>query len=158
VSEQYKRHPNTKCTVCRKEIYKRPSVIQVNSGRVFCSITCYGIANRKEVSCIVCGKRMLSGLNKKTCSRACANQNRIGTKYHQNRPRDKVITIRRIKIRLFEARGEECERCGYKRAAILQVHHKDRNHSNNELNNLEILCPNCHYEEHLHEDSQVKAE
>lgn len=26
----------------------------------------------------------------------------------------------------------------------LELHHKDGNHFNNQLNNLEILCPNCH--------------
>jgi 5-methylcytosine-specific restriction endonuclease McrA len=26
----------------------------------------------------------------------------------------------------------------------LELHHKDRNHFNNDLNNLQILCPNCH--------------
>lgn len=26
----------------------------------------------------------------------------------------------------------------------LELHHKDRNHYNNSLENLEILCPNCH--------------
>lgn len=26
----------------------------------------------------------------------------------------------------------------------LELHHKDGNHYNNDLNNLQILCPNCH--------------
>ena len=26
----------------------------------------------------------------------------------------------------------------------LEVHHKDGNKTNNELDNLQILCPNCH--------------
>lgn len=26
----------------------------------------------------------------------------------------------------------------------MQLHHKDGNHQNNELSNLEFLCPNCH--------------
>ena len=26
----------------------------------------------------------------------------------------------------------------------LELHHKDGNHENNNLNNLELLCPNCH--------------
>lgn len=26
----------------------------------------------------------------------------------------------------------------------LELHHKDGNHYNNDLANLEILCPNCH--------------
>lgn len=31
---------------------------------------------------------------------------------------------------------------------VLEVHHKDGNHSNNTLINLEILCANCHTKEH----------
>jgi len=29
------------------------------------------------------------------------------------------------------------------------VHHKDRNRENNEIENLELLCPNCHSEDHF---------
>jgi predicted HNH restriction endonuclease len=35
----------------------------------------------------------------------------------------------------------------------LNVHHKDWNHENNDLGNLELLCPNCHSEEHYLEKS-----
>lgn len=42
----------------------------------------------------------------------------------------------------------KCELCGLKewlnRPLSLQLHHKDGNHSNNKLENLQILCPNCH--------------
>jgi HNH endonuclease len=48
----------------------------------------------------------------------------------------------------FRHYQHNCNRCGYKEYPILRVHHKDRNRSNNELENLEILCPNCHEIEH----------
>ena len=42
-----------------------------------------------------------------------------------------------------------CNRCGYdKNINILQAHHVDEDRNNNSLENLEILCPNCHAEEH----------
>lgn len=48
----------------------------------------------------------------------------------------------------------KCNRCGYDNVIdILQVHHRDHDHSNNELSNLEILCPNCHALEHLAQTS-----
>ena len=147
MGEQYKRNPNTKCEVCEKPIYRRPS--QINSGKVFCSWECHGIYNRKEVPCAECGKPILAGLNKKTCSRACANKYRAGIKYKMGRPRDKVKTVQALKIRLLGQRGHKCERCKYNKVEILQVHHKNRDNKDHRLENLELVCPNCHYEEHF---------
>jgi predicted HNH restriction endonuclease len=43
-----------------------------------------------------------------------------------------------------------CNRYGYNsEPKILGVHHKDRNRHNNDISNLEVLCPNCHSLEHL---------
>lgn len=67
-----------------------------------------------------------------------------------------MASERAIKIRLLELRGKACERCGYKEFRILQTHHKDRNRSNNDINNLELICPNCHFEEHYLEKSWLK--
>ena len=152
MTEQYKRNPNTKCNICKKLVYKRPSEIEKKEGRVFCSSTCYGISCRKETPCIICGKLILASFNKKTCSRACANKNRVGVRYKINRPKDKVVTLRRVKIRLLDVRGKSCQRCGYDKSEILQVHHKNRNRTNNHFRNLELLCPNCHYEEHYRKE------
>jgi 5-methylcytosine-specific restriction endonuclease McrA len=42
-----------------------------------------------------------------------------------------------------------CNRCGYSAMPeILDVHHRDRDRTNNEPENLEVLCPNCHAIEH----------
>jgi len=153
VPEKYRRNPNTNCSICGKSIYKRPSQIQLNHGKVYCGMTCYGVACRKEKPCIICGKLILAGLNKKTCSRGCANKLRIGIKYRQNKPRDKVNTYKQLKIRLLKLRGNVCERCGYNKLEILQVHHKDKNRDNNALENLELICPNCHFEKHYLEKS-----
>ncbi len=70
-------------------------------------------------------------------------------KYDHNRPHDKVKHYKILKKRLSSQRGELCERCGYNRYDILQVHHRDRNRDNNDLENLELICPNCHAEEHF---------
>lgn len=149
--DEYKRNPNTACTVCGKPIYRRPG--QIKQGRVFCSQTCYGLATRKEHPCVVCGKPILSSANKNTCSRGCANTNRAGIKYKGRAPKDKVVYQRGLKLRLLKLRGPICERCGYARYEILNVHHKDRNRQHNTLDNLELLCPNCHSEEHYLENN-----
>lgn len=114
---------------------------------------CYGISCRKEKPCVVCGRPVLGGLNRKTCSRKCSNINREGIKYKINRRKEKVNNYKSLKIRLLESRTKVCERCGYKKYEILQIHHKDRNRLNNQLDNLELICPNCHFEEHYLEKS-----
>ena len=156
MGEHYKRIPNIKCVVCSKEIYRRPKQIEQTGGRAYCSNVCFGKACRKELSCVVCGKLILAGLNKKTCSRACANKNRQGIKYHTGSKKDKVKSQQAIKMRLILERGKSCERCGYDKFEILQVHHINRDRTNNDLRNLELICPNCHYEEHLLEKSWLK--
>ena len=60
------------------------------------------------------------------------------------------------------ARGHlpnRCARCRYSRClAALEVHHRDGDHSNNTLENFEILCANCHREEHfMVEASQITS-
>jgi hypothetical protein len=157
VPEKYQRNPNTNCVICNKPIYRRPSIINENKGKIYCSQKCYGISCRKEIPCLVCQKPILSGLNKKTCSRACANKFRTGIKYKLNRPKDKVKTYHQLKIRLLLQRGDKCEKCGYNKPEILQIHHKDRNRENNNLENLELICPNCHFEEHNLKKSWLKS-
>lgn len=38
----------------------------------------------------------------------------------------------------------------------LHIHHKDGNKCNNNISNLEYLCPNCHSIEHYDEDGRLK--
>jgi hypothetical protein len=156
MSETHKRNPNIKCIICGKDIYRRPAEIQRSKGNMFCSITCYGIACRKEKPCIVCGAPILAGANKKTCSRACANRHRAGIEYKMHQPKSKVKYYKALKSRLLKARGNMCEICGYARFEILEVHHKDRDRINNSLDNLELICPNCHSEEHFLKRQVVK--
>jgi hypothetical protein len=146
--EEYTRKPNIACIICMKMVYRRPIELERSSGKAYCSQECYGKACRKEHSCSICGKIILAGRNAKTCSRACANRNRTGIKYTGRPLKDKALSQRRLKLRLFKERGAVCERCQYSVYQILQVHHKNRNRTNNTRQNLELLCPNCHASEH----------
>jgi hypothetical protein len=151
--EKYIRKPNTSCIICQTPIYRRPFEINKNKGKIFCSMRCYGLSCRKENPCVVCEKLILASKNKKTCSRICSNKYRIGIKYKIGRPKDKANIFRVLKLKLINEKGKGCERCNYKKCAILQIHHKNRNRMDNSIENLEIICPNCHYEEHYLEKS-----
>lgn len=49
---------------------------------------------------------------------------------------------------LLSMRPHQCENCGLtewlNQPIPLEVHHKDGNRLNNSLENLQLLCPNCH--------------
>ena len=55
-----------------------------------------------------------------------------------------------IKRYLFEKYNNKCSICGWGKVnqftgnIPLEVHHKDGDHTNNDEDNLDLLCPNCH--------------
>lgn len=59
-----------------------------------------------------------------------------------------AIKPNRLKDALVSLRSAKCENCGLtewnNELIPLEVHHKDGDHLNNELDNLQLLCPNCH--------------
>ena len=65
---------------------------------------------------------------------------------------EKSIDIQSNKVRrkLLEEGYKEhrCECCGLaewlEEPIPLELHHKDGNHFNNDLDNFQLLCPNCH--------------
>ena len=51
----------------------------------------------------------------------------------------------------YVTQPHKCNKCQWNRTiSVLQVHHKNRNRAHNTIDNLEILCPTCHYEEHYY--------
>ena len=59
-------------------------------------------------------------------------------------------------IALYTGELVKWRRGKYFVARFVMEFHKERNRENNNLNNLELICPNCHYEEHLLEKSWLK--
>lgn len=57
-------------------------------------------------------------------------------------------TVLRAKLIRDGIKENKCELCGVSEwmgeILPLELHHKDGNHFNNDFNNLQILCPNCH--------------
>jgi hypothetical protein len=56
-----------------------------------------------------------------------------------------VFSLRKILIR----DRRHCEGCGIDNQHVLDIHHIDRDGTNNSLENLKLLCANCHRMEHV---------
>lgn len=81
------------------------------------------------------------------CSRSCSNSKnnslfKSGEK-HPNYTTGKGSYRKRMLREVCE-----CEDCGNTDIRVLEVHHVDRNRLNNKLENLVVLCANCHLIRH----------
>jgi transposase-like protein len=106
------------------------------------------------------------------------NQNRKGKPHLEARKDYKEYTengkyiyssrLRQILIEQ-EVKEKKCENCGLdswmEKPIPLELHHIDENRFNNKLDNLKILCSNCHMQEHnysnvtkLHSQKTKKSE
>ncbi len=116
-SQKRKSVPNLKCSnpICNNMLYRNESKIKAcKSNLFFCCRKCKDISQR------------IGGL----VSIQPSHYGIINTNY-----RDVA----------FRNYPHQCNECLYdKHIEILQVHHKDGNRNNNTLQNLQILCPNCH--------------
>lgn len=145
------------CVKCGCLFLKRTSFI-VEGKNNFCSRLCSSLfkRNRVKLLCAHCGaefERTKSDLmNSKSgiyfCSRNCKDKGQsyiqeiYPAHYKNNSYRNKA----------FALLGEICSICGYKEnLAALEVHHKDKNRTNNEVTNLQVLCCNCHRIHHYYE-------
>lgn len=140
------RKPNCQCFICKKEIYRRPS--QIKNNKVYCDRTCYGVDQRKTKICPICQKEYTG--HKKTCSRSCSNKGRYGIKYDGKNNSNKYIRGKTLKKQLASINNGICDNCGNDNYNILQVHHKIErcNGGTDDLDNIVLLCPNCHMVEH----------
>ncbi len=150
--------PWLNCKICGKKFYAKPRHIRIGWGK-YCSDKCkfIGQKNGKTAVCKHCGKELYRTpkdfVNSKSgfffCNRSChaswRNENiRIG----ENHPNwlTGITTYR--KLLLKNAKELICKDCKISDVRVLIVHHKDKDRNNNKLENLELLCRNCHYIRH----------
>lgn len=153
--EGYNLSPN-RCKFCEKVLdYDRRT-------NKFCSQSCNAKHNRPTQKsngrfirkpCILCGK---DTKNPKFCGSSCQHeyQYRFWIKNWLDGKEDGIVagyqTSDRIKRYLIEARGNCCEECGWSKKnpvtgnVPVQLEHIDGNYANNKIDNLKLLCPNCH--------------
>jgi RNase P subunit RPR2 len=109
-------------------------------------------------TCVVCGKifrpreNWLSTKNgnRKTCSPECLTQflHDININTHM-KGGDSQIRYQRIRR---ELKPDICEWCNAVPPVRIDTHHKDRDKSNNTIENIMVLCVHCHAYLHYVED------
>lgn len=141
------------CKICRRAFSVKPFFIKKGYGK-YCSRKCHhtSMEQREIVSCGICGikidkkysclKKSKSG--KFFCSKSCqtvwrnkmfSGEAHVLWKGGESTYRDKI----------WRGRGEKmCKRCGLNDKRVLAVHHIDRNRKNSSMDNLVLLCHNCH--------------
>lgn len=136
-----------------------------NKHNVFCSKSCSAkynntlrgskkdnnsLINTKEnkkltYNCLQCGVERLYNHRtfNKYCSQTCQHLHKRNQRIESGTASSKTL-----KRYLIDTRGYKCWECGiteWKNKPIgLELEHIDGNSDNNELDNLSLLCPNCH--------------
>lgn len=149
----------TKCTGCKEEFEcdnRKYNWNTKNNIPIYCTKECYNKSKseskRIECSCANCGKTISKTITEikksKTgnvyCSKSCAvSKNNKDFKKYENHPNyiNGITTYRERKLEISE---NKCEDCGLEDIRVLEVHHLDKNRKNNKMENLVILCANCH--------------
>lgn len=109
---------------------------------------------QKDTFCLNCGK--LIRTPSKYCSRKCQNEYQHNEYIHKwqsgkiDGRSGKYDISSHIRRFLFDQYNSSCQLCGWNKVnqftgrVPLQVHHIDGDCLNNQSENLQLLCPNCH--------------
>lgn len=150
------------CNCCNKifEVDTRKYNSYKKHGWNFYCPDCKNIGRRKRViiKCSNCGKeieRIISASTSKYgnlfCSKSCAASfNNSHYRLGENNP-NFIDGNNKGKVYLtqaFRTYQHKCAMCNLDEECCLHVHHIDGNRLNNDINNLIILCANCHNRVH----------
>lgn len=159
--DKYSKNPKY-CKCCGKELtYEQRK-------NDYCSHSCAATVNNKGVirngekyepkehKCLNCGKELpYDKRNNKFCSQECLNDYRYKNTIQKVLNGENIISgasgiPKHLKRYLMELHNNKCEKCGWGEEhpithnIPLEVHHIDGDCTNNHLDNLQLLCPNCH--------------
>lgn len=127
----------------------------IKAGRTkYCSITCTLSAQRRpRAECLNSCGRTVSIRKNIYCSLQCMQSHRHGCRVRDFVARGGMlghVPLHFLASLLRELLGERCSKCGWaERHKItgrvpIEVEHIDGDWRNNQLQNLTLLCPNCH--------------
>ncbi len=163
-----KHDPNVKCAYCGLDFWKKPSsIVKSKSGLFFCSrehqtlgfkskdisVTSGPTPSSQSNHCLDCGKRIRSSNTKLIRCQRCETKYCIQKWLNGDNSASWTGSCKEpksfVKKHLIKTRGDKCEECGFDKKSpdgrsIIQMDHIDGDYLNNNLDNLKLLCPNCH--------------
>lgn len=148
------------CLECNNEITKH--------GIKFCSHSCSATHNNKlrgeekvkfkshnkldKIICLNCDSEITTNRRKvrKYCSQKCQHSYNEKQVFKKIEGGDTTLYFKNYKKYLIDKHGEECMDCGWceinphSGKIPIELEHIDGDSTNNSLDNLKLLCPNCH--------------
>lgn len=107
-------------------------------------------AVKKFATCLYCGRSFKWKRGRKYCSPKCNVDHKQKIIFDRIQNGDTSLDERHFRKYLIHTKGCKCEVCGWDKVnqktgkCPIQMDHVDGNSTNNRLDNLRLLCPNCH--------------
>lgn len=146
------------CGTMLRQVMHNGRVVQYLSGHD--KVVNGEVLSKKVFTCALCGKEFsgVKNRDRRYCSIACYWKVRgykftgINWSYRKKRD-DKEFHISRSKTtqrkQILKIK-QACDQCDWNEyPEVLEVHHENHNQKDGRLENLKLLCPNCHEVHHL---------
>lgn len=146
--ENYKKDPK-RCKNCNKSI-----PYDDKNSKIFCDNSCSATYNNRlreskieYNSCTYCGE---DTTNDKYCSNKCQGKYIRSLIFEKIENGDTTQYEKSYRNYLIDKYGAKCMKCGWDEIhpvtgnVPIELDHIDGDHKNNSLDNLRLLCPNCH--------------